>query len=266
MFLVEILKSLHRLRTWLLAAALAAVAILPVVVLAASGGDSGGGGPAFLDQVTSNGLFAALVGVGLIQPFFLPLGTGLLAGESIATEASGGTLRYLLVRPVGRTRLILTKYGSVMFQLACAVFWVMIVGLIAGGIAFGYGSLPTLSGQTIGAGAGVLRIVGAGLYVIAGAAGLAAIGVFISTLTDSGPGATVATTILAIGSQIVDNLSATHAVHPFLLTHGWLAYADLFRSPIEWSAIRQGLVIDAIYATTFLVAAGWWFSRKDVTS
>jgi len=96
--------------------------------------------------------------------------------------------------------------------------------------------------------------------------GLAAIGVFISTLTDSGPGATVATTILAIGSQIVDNLSATHAVHPFLLTHGWLAYADLFRSPIEWSAIRQGLVIDAVYTAIFLAAAGWWFSRKDVTS
>src|SRR5207245_8871186 len=105
--------------------------MLPSIVLATTSG--GSGGPPFFDQLRTNGLFGGLAGVGLIVPFFLPLGAGLLSGESIAAEAAGGTLRYLLVRPVGRVRLVLTKYWSVMALLALAVLWVMAVGLVAGG-------------------------------------------------------------------------------------------------------------------------------------
>src|SRR5207247_1785125 len=82
------------------------------------------GGPPFFEQLRTNGLFGAMAGVGLIVPFFLPLGAGLLAGEAVVSEASGGTLRYLLVRPVGRVRLVLSKYGSVMALLAMSVLWV----------------------------------------------------------------------------------------------------------------------------------------------
>src|SRR6266496_2711119 len=117
MFLVEVGKSLHRVRTWVFATGLAGLAVLPVIVL--------------------------------IQPFFLPLGTSILSGEAVASEAAGGTLRYLVVRPVGRVRLIVSKYLAVMAQVAAAIVWVMAVGLVAGAIAFGYGPLPTLSGPTL---------------------------------------------------------------------------------------------------------------------
>src|SRR5262249_26110588 len=134
---------------------------------------------------------AAVAAITLIQPFFLPLGTSLLSGEAVAAEASNGTLRYLLIRPVTRSRLILEKYAAVMVQLAAAVLWVMAIGTIAGGIGFGWGPLPTLSGPLLSVGDGILRILAAGAYVLLGTAGLAAIGVFLSTLTDSGlrPGA-----------------------------------------------------------------------------
>src|SRR6185503_7327213 len=146
MFRVEIGKTLRRPRTWVFAAGLAALAILPVVVLATS--DSGGGGPVFFDMIRHNGLFAALAVIGLIQPFFLPLGTSLLSGEAVAGEAGSGTLRYLVARPVGRIRLVLTKYASVVAEVGAAIVWVMVVGLVAGGVAFGYGDLPLLSGTT----------------------------------------------------------------------------------------------------------------------
>src|SRR6266540_1664399 len=135
MFGVEIGKAFRRVRTYVLGGLLAAVTILPVVVFATSSAASGG--PPFFDFLRRTGLFAPLAGVALIQPFILPLGTGLLAGEGIAAEASGGTLRYLLVRPVERTRLMLTKFASVMALLALALVWVMVVGLVAGVIAFG---------------------------------------------------------------------------------------------------------------------------------
>ncbi len=264
MYRVELSKAFFRLRTWLFALGLAGVALLPVVILWLSPG--AGGGPPFFDLIRTNGLFAALTAIGLILPFFLPLGTGLLSGESIAGEASAGTLRYLLVRPVGRVRLVLAKYAAVMTQLASAVVWVMLIGLLSGGLAFGYGPLPTLSGSTVDTGTALLRIVGSAAYVIAAMAGLAAIGVFISTLTASAPGATVATVFFAIVSQILDSLSGVRAIHPYLLSHGWLAFSDLFRSPVEWSNILDGLALDAVYALLFLGAALFVFGRKDVVS
>jgi ABC-2 type transport system permease protein len=264
MFLIEIFKAFHRLRTYVLGLCLAGVAVLPVVVLANSPGASGG--PPFFEQLRTNGLFGGLAGVGLIVPFFLPLGAGLLSGEVIASEAAAGTLRYLLVRPVGRVRLVLLKYASVMALLAAAVLWVMIIGLAAGGIAFGYGPLPTLSGGEIGTWAAFLRIVGAGAYVVIGVAGLSAIGVFFSTLTDSGVGAAVATVAIAIISEILDGLTALHALHPYLPTHEWLAFADLFRTPVAWDAMTRGVWLAAAYALVFLVASLAVFTRKDVNS
>src|SRR5689334_16232477 len=108
MFGVEIGRSMRRLRTYVFGAGLAALAILPIVVLATSG--HGAEGPLFFDRIRDNGLFAALAVIVILEPFFLPLGTSLLSGESVAGEASLGTLRYLVVRPVGRRRLIVEKY------------------------------------------------------------------------------------------------------------------------------------------------------------
>jgi ABC-2 type transport system permease protein len=264
MFRVEMGKSIHRVRTYVFGAGLAALAVLPVIVLAT--GDSGGGGPLFFDLIRRNGLFAALTVIALIQPFFLPLGTSILSGEAVAAEASGGTLRYLVVRPVGRVRLIVTKYLAVMAEVAAAIAWVMVIGLVAGAIAFGYGPLPTLSGTTLSIGQGLLRILATSLYVLCGMAGLAAVGMFVSTLTSSGVGAAGATMALAIASQIVDSLPAVRSIHPYLISHGWFAFSDLFRSPVEWSAMIQGLVLDGAYLALFLGAAIAVFSRKDVVS
>lgn len=264
MFRVEIGKSIHRLRTWVFGTGLAGLAILPVVVLATS--NDTGGGPLFFDLIRSNGLFAALTVIALIQPFFLPLGTSILSGEAVAAEASGGTLRYLVVRPVGRVRLIVTKYLAVMAQVGAAIAWVMVVALIAGAIAFGFGPLPTLSGTTLTVGQGLIRILGAALYVLCGMAGLAAVGMFISTLTSSGVGAAGATMAIAIASQIVDSLPAVRSIHPFLISHGWFAFADLFRSPIDWGPMAHGLLLAAVYLAVFLGAAIAVFSRKDVVS
>lgn len=261
---VELSRAVFRLRTYLFGAALAAVSILPVVILDTTGGS--GGGPPFLELVKHSGFFGGVAGLTLIEPFFLPLGAGLLAGEAIAGEASNGTLRYLLVRPVGRSALVLSKFAAVMIQLLAAVFWVAVVGLIAGGIVFGLGALPTLSGTMISPVDALIRIGGSVLYVTAAMAGLAAIGVFISTLTNSAPGAVAATVILAIGSEIFDGLSSTQAIHPYLLTHYWLAFSDLFRSPVAWGQMGRGLEVFAVYTAIFVAAAVLSLRRRDVTA
>jgi ABC-2 type transport system permease protein len=266
MFRVEMGKAVRRARTWVLAAGLAALAILPVVILATTSPASSQGGPPFFDLIRHSGMVAALAAITIIEPFFLPLGTGLLSGESISSEAANGTLRYLVARPVGRTRLVLSKYAAVMVQVAAAIGWVCVVGLAAGVIAFGAGPLPTLSGTTIAFAPGLVRVLASASYVLLDMAGLAAVGLFFSTLTDSVPSAIFATVSVGIASQILDNISAVHAIHPYLPSHQWLAFVDLFRFPVAFAAMRQGLVLDAAYTAVFLGLAVWVFGRKDVVS
>lgn len=264
MFRVELGKAVRRWRTWLLAAVFAAIPSLIVIGLVFSPPHRAGEGPPFLSLILQNGFFAPLTSLAVVQPFFLPLTAGLLAGDAIAGEASAGTLRALLVRPVGRMRLVTSKYVSSLTLLGVAVLWVSIVGLIAGGIAFGLGPWPTLSGTTLGVGSALIRLAGAALYVTAGVAGLAAIGIFVSTLTDSAPGATVATVVFAIVSQILDSIGSLRVIHPYLISHDWTAFTDLFRDPVAWRNIGHGLTVSAAYIAVFMGAAIAEFKRKDV--
>jgi ABC-2 type transport system permease protein len=268
MFRVEWMKALRRWRTYLIAAALAGIPIIMVIALKASPptGPENGDGPPFLMQILNNGMFAALTGLAVIQPFFLPLATGLFAGDAIAGEAQGGTLRYLLIRPVPRTRLVLAKYASAMTLLAVVLVLVAISGIVAGGIVFGLHPMVTLSGTTLTMGGSLLRMLGTGAYMVLAVSGLAALGVFISTLTDSGPGAAVATIIVAITSEILDNISSLHAIHGFLPTHGWQAFIGLFRTPVDLDPIRNGLAISLAYTVIFLAAAMYRFSRRDIAA
>ncbi|MEO8293753.1 MAG: ABC transporter permease [Actinomycetota bacterium] len=268
MYRVELAKALHRWRTWLLAAALGAIPVVMTIALKLSPPPAGAGAdaPPFLFQILENGLFVPLAALAVLQPFFLPLATGLFSGDAIAGEAQAGTLRYLLVRPVRRSRLVLAKYASAMTLVAGLVSVAIVCGLASGAAVFGWDPLPTLSGTTLSIEATLVRILAAGIYMVAAISGIASVGLFVSTRTDSGPGATVATIVVAIASQILDSIPSLHAIHPWLPTHGWLGFTGLFRFPVDWSGMRGGVTVSAAYTVVFLALALWGFARRDVTS
>ena len=106
----EITVLFRRTRTIAMLAALAAIPILLAVAVRVATGSGRDRGPAFLGDITQNGLFVALTALTVAIPLFLPLTVGVVAGDTIAGEAGLGTLRYLLVAPAGRIRLLLVKY------------------------------------------------------------------------------------------------------------------------------------------------------------
>jgi ABC-2 type transport system permease protein len=225
-----------------------------------------GDGPPFLSQVTDNGLFLVFTSLTVLLPFFLPLAVAVTSGESVAGEASIGTLRNLLVVPVSRTRLLVVKYlVSVVFAFVC-VAAVALVGVVVGLLLFPHGDVTLLSGTTVSYAEALWRSLLVLGYVTAMLAGLAAIGLFVSTLTEVPIGAMAATAVLAIISQIADSIPQISAIHPFLITHNWLAFGDLFRQPVAWGGITTGLYVAAAYAVVFWLAAWARFIAKDVTS
>jgi ABC-2 type transport system permease protein len=267
MWRAELALLFRRTRTKALLLVLAAVpALIAVAVRLSGNGPNPGEGPRFLDQVTHNGVFAALVGLTVTLPFFLPLAVAVVAGDAIAGEANLGTLRYLLTRPYGRTRLLIYKGAAVTSFCVIATCTVALAGMVAGAILFPIGPVATLSGTTLSLSAGTLRIFGAALVVGGSLLGLAAIGVFISTLTDAPVGAMAATAGIAVLSGVLDAVPQLHVIHPWLLTHYWLSFGDLLRSPVRWTEITKNLEVQIAYIAVFATAAWARFSTKDVLS
>ncbi len=128
---------------------LASVPILLAVALKVSAPREGRG-PDFISSATSNGIFVALAALSIELALFLPLAVAALSGDTIAGEANIGTLRYLLTVPVGRTRLLLVKYVSLVIGGAIGIVVVAGTGLAIGGALFGLGPTTLLSGTEVG--------------------------------------------------------------------------------------------------------------------
>lgn len=265
LFWSELGLVFRRTRTLVLLAALALVPIaIGLVLRFVAGGD--GGGPAFLSQVTGNGLFLVFGGLVVTLPFFLPMTIGVVAGDSMAGEASLGTLRYLLVAPAGRTRLLLAKLLGVVAFCFAATFVVAGAALVTGAALFPLGDVLLLSGDVITFPAALVRAVLVALVVACSLLGLGAIGVFVSTLTDM-PVAAMATTVgVGILVQILDSIPQLASIQPWLFTHYWLSFGDLLREPMFSDNVVRNLFLQVVYAAVFGAAAWTRLTSRDVLS
>lgn len=263
----ELSVLFRRLRTWAMLIALAAVPVLiAVAVKLSSRPTAPGRGPLFLDRITQNGLFVAVTALVVCVPLFLPLTVGVVAGDTIAGEANLGTLRYLLLAPAGRIRLLLVKYaGAVAFCFA-ATATVAASGALAGVVLFPVGPVTLLSGDTISVGESALRSLLIAAYITVSLLGLSAIGLLISTFTDVPVGAMAATIVLSVVSQVLDNLPQLEWLHPWLFSHHWLGFADLLRQPISWTSFGENALLQSGYIAVCGALAYAKFSNKDVLS
>ncbi|MFF4158158.1 ABC transporter permease [Streptomyces sp. NPDC001678] len=267
----EVTTTFRRWRTLALLGVLAAVPVLVGIAVrietgrGGSGGRDGGGGPAFIGQVAGNGLFLVFASLAATLPFFLPMAIGVIAGDAVAGEASAGTLRYLLVAPAGRTRLLLAKFTTTVLFAFAATLVVAASALAVGALLFPVGEVTLISGTTVSFGEGLLRALAIAGVVALSLTGLAALGLFVSTLTNSGIAAMATTVGLLITVQILDQFPQLAAVQPYLFPHYWLSFADLLREPVYWDQILRNLGLQGLYVAVFGSAAWARFTSRDVT-
>jgi ABC-2 type transport system permease protein len=264
---VELSKLVRRPRTWVTIALLAGLPVVVGIFLKVTGiAPAPGSGPALLSEVLNNGVLFPAAALALILPVFLPVAVAVVAGDAIAGEASAGTLRYVHARPVTRGRLITSKVIMALTFIALAIVIVAVVNLIAGASLFGIKPLTSLSGTGLSTREALARTVLAILYIGWSMLGLAGIALFASTRTDSPLAAALSALAAFVTSQVLDLIDATQAIKPYLPTHYWLAFVDLFRDPILWRGIQRGVALQAVYLVVFLGAAWASFATKDVTS
>jgi ABC-2 type transport system permease protein len=262
----EVSVMFRRWRTWAMLAALAAVPILIAVAVRVRGGSGSGRGPQFLDQITANGLFVGFTALVVSVPLFLPLTIGVVAGDTIAGEASHGTLRYLVIAPTGRLRLLAVKFAGAAVFAVVSTLVVIVAGVAIGAALFPVGPVTLLSGTVVSFGDALLRLLLIAAFVTLSLLGLCAIGLFLSTLTDVPVGAMAATIVLSVVSQVLDSLPQLDALHPWLFSHYWFGFGDLMRDPISWDSFGSNALLQLGYVAVFGALAIGRFTTKDILS
>jgi len=227
-----------------------------------------GEGPPFLSAVLRNGSLYPLAALAIVLPLFLPIAVAVIAGDAVAGEAQAGTLRYLLARPVGRTRLLVAKLVAVLAFIVVTVVVVAAVGYFVGTTLFDAQPIggTSVSGTSLTSEQITGRTVLAIGYVAVSMLGVAAFGLFFSTLTDSPLAATMGALTVLVTSSLLFTLDAASPIAPYLPTRYWLAFVDLFRDPIQWRDLTRGLALQGVYVGVLLAAAWANFTTKDVTS
>jgi len=274
---VELAKLFRRPRTYVIAGLLCILPLIVAIFLATTRiPPPPGQGGAFLSAVLSNGALYPAAAMALVLPVFLPVSVAVLAGDAVAGEASAGTLRYLLVRPVSRSRLLVAKLISLIVFVLFAILAVLVTSYLTGITLFGAVTssagvaLPpdvtSLSGVTISPAGLALRLLGTVAYIVISMVGVAAIALFLSTVTDSALGAAMGALAVLVTSQVLVTLDAAAAIRPYLPTRYWLAWIDFFREPVLWRDIERGAGIQLVYLVVLLGAAWANFLTKDVAT
>ena len=240
------------------------LALLPVLVGVSVRVAGLGTGTGMLNQVAGNGLFLVFASLALTVPLFLPVAVGVVAADQVAGDAADGTLRTVLAWPVGRTRLLAAKLVAAVVYAVAATCTVTLSALATGSALFPMHDVTLLSGTTIPLGAAFGRAALIAVVVTCCMAGVAVLGLTISTLTDSPATALAGTIGLIVVTEIAGSIPQLAPVQPWLFSFDWLAFADLLRTPAYWGTISHSLWLQAGYALVALTLAWARFTSRDL--
>lgn len=267
---VEFIRQLRRRRT--LVAYLLVVALPLMVSLAVRfGSDDGGrrlgsGSADLVGLATAGALNFTVTMFFFASGFLLLVIVALFCGDTVASEASWSSLRYLLAAPVPRRRLLRQKLIVGLTLALGAIAVLPIASYVIGLIAFGNGPLESPLGTTFGTLDAVGRIAAIGGYIFVSLLFAAGVAFLMSVLTDAPLGAVGAAVVLVIISNILNAIDALGSLREWLPTHFSQAWLDLLAPDVVWNDIARGAAYSVVACAVCVAVAVLRFDRKDIVS
>jgi len=263
---VELARQLRRRRTQV---TFGLVAVLPIILwvafsLAASGPP--GSAVTIVDLAKGSGGNFAVFALFASASFLLVVVVALFFGDTVASEASWSSLRYLLAAPIPRARLVRQKAIIAAFLSVCALLLLPIVSLLVGGVAYGTGDLVSITGESLSFWTGAGRVLLGALYIAVNLSWVAAVATLLSVSTDAPLGAVGGAVMASIVSQILDQITALEGLRDYLPTHYGTAWFGLLSGQIDWGDVTRGVFGSLTWALVLGALAVWRFERKDITS
>ena len=267
----ELRRQASRPRTRI---ALGFMVVLPLIILLAfefggDGDESNNGSGAFsslVDLATAGGVNFALFTLLVSTSFLLIVVVALFFGDTVASEASWGSLRYLLAIPVPRARLLGVKLVAALLYSALALVLLVGTALLAGTARYGWNPLRSTIADQLEPWPALGRVALATAYIAVTMLVVAMLAFLLSVSTDAPLGAVGGAVLLHILSSILDQIDALGGIRDFLPTHFNDAWIGLLSTPVQTDSMVRGTISALLYATVFGGLAFWKFLRKDIVS
>ncbi|MET1073087.1 MAG: ABC transporter permease [Umezawaea sp.] len=208
---------------------------------------NGPAGPGLAAIIAGNGLVLPIFTLFLSLPLLLPLVGAIWAADGLAGEANSGTLRSLMVAPVGRVRLLGVKAFGIATMSLFAVTLMAFVGAITGIALFGMNGMLTISGTTLSTGAAIGRIVLTILLVTFQMWAVAAVALAISACTEHPLVVMAATMAGLIVFAVLGAFSSLDWLQPYLITSAWEGLSDVMRDPMPTAELWNSTGLAACY-------------------
>ena len=263
---VELARQLRRRRTVLTLGFLGLLPFLLWLAFEVGQAESERGGTTLADLATASGLNFVVFTMFSTVSFLLVVVVALFFGDTIASEASWSTLRYLLAAPVPRGRLLRQKAVVAALLSAFALVLLPAVAMAVGVVAYGAGDLVFRTGQSLEFLPAASRLALAPAYLVLHLAWVAGLALLLSVTTDAPLGAVGGAVMVSILSQILETIDALGDLRNYLPTRFSSAWIDLLATPVDWDDLASGAFSGLAYATVFGLAAWWRFATKDITS
>ena len=275
----EFTKAARRTRTLVVALILVGLPTLIVVAINAHGHRRGDGdaGEGLFRLAQQSGYLVPAAVLSVMSGFLLVVIAGTFAGDSVAGDAAWGNLRYLLLRPVPRGRLLVAKAIVAGILIWAATILVALAGLVAGVAIFGahpvtvpglgtFASGNLTTGFRLSQSVLLARVALATVYVAFGFTALLAMGTFFSLLTETAASAIGATAGVYIVSEILDGITQLGNIRYAFPTHYLDAWQSMFTDNRFSGDMITGIVVQLAYLVVFGTIAIVWFRRKDIRS
>lgn len=258
----ELRKLVAQKRTYI---GLGAAALLPVVFVTVMALQRGGPYDAPLGHnLRHTGLALALVVLNFVSRFGAQLAAALVAGDIVASEHAGKTLKMILTRSLRRSQIMTGKALASFTYVVATILVLGAAGLIAGSAAWGFNPLTNLSGVRVSA-LHTLWLSAAALGVFSlPLIAVAAFAILLSTLTRNSAASIVGTLVYALSMEAIAGLVHHPWAQHYLLSDQFDGWHGLFMSPIDWTLIARAAWVSAIFAAVPLALAYGVFKSRDV--
>jgi ABC-2 type transport system permease protein len=262
----EIRRQLRRRRTQGIFAFLLALPLILIGAFALGNNDPGTGQRGFVDLAQQSGANLVVFTLFASTSFLLIVIVALFAGDTVPSEASWSSLRYLLAAPVRRDRLLRQKLiVAGLFSIAALIFlpaWTLLIG----GVAYGWGPYVGPTGDQLGWPEFAWRLALIVGYLLVNLLVVGSFAFLLGVWTDAPLAAVGGAVLLMIVSAILDSITALGGIRQGLPGHYAYAWSDALYQTISYSDMATGGLWATGYAVVLIGLARWHFVRKDILS
>lgn len=199
----------------------------------------------------------------------IPFLVALVAGDLFAGEATAGTYRMLITRPVSRFSIVTSKFIAGIIYTNLLIVWLAILSLGVGTLIFGTGELIVIKSTAliIFERHDVLwRFAAAYLYAVISMSVVTSIAFFFSSLVENSIGPIITTMAIIIAFIIISaiNVNIFQAIKPYLFTNYMGTWSAFFDKPIDSKSVLDAVFILLAHIVVLYGVTLYIFNKKDI--